>query len=46
MQVNRVILDPPQGNGHIAEGQGGQSTAGALLHPGEVCFTNLISQIV
>jgi len=30
MHVDRVILDPAHGHGHVAEGQGGQGAAGTL----------------
>ena len=46
VQVDRVVLDPSQGDGHVAEGQGRQSIAGALFHPIKMSFTNLIGKIV
>ena len=46
MQVDRMIFDPSQGNSHVAESQGRECAAGALFHPGEMGFTNLISQVV
>ena len=46
MQVDGVILDPAQGNSHVAKGQGRQCTTGPGLHAFKVGLADLVGQIV